>query len=152
MSFLNQVANASARRTSKYFTPGRFLVSITDVVEGTTRHDEGFIAVETKVIDSSDSSEHPAGCERTWYQGTSGKKSEIAARNIRTFLCRALDVPDSYLTSEMIQRAFSRDPNTGRSVLSGIKLIVDARNVETRAGGEFTLCDFTLADVEQTKL
>lgn len=149
MSFANAVKNSSARRQSEFFSPGRYLVRVKDFVEGTTRKGEGFVALETVVVDSSDLELHPAGSERTFFQSTA---KDSAAKNIRGLLVNLLDIPDSALTNEMIDRAFSRDPNTGVSVLAGSMLIVHAREIMTKRGSPFTLCDFAYASEDANKL
>lgn len=149
MSYADLVKNATARRQSEYFSEGRYLVRVKDFVQGTTRQGKGFIALETVVVDSNNPEEHFAGSERTWFQDMT---KDSAGKNLRGLLVNLLDVPDSQLTDAMIDRAFTLDPSTGRSVLAGSMLVVNARNITTRKGGLFTLCDFAYAPEDATKL
>lgn len=143
MSFLDQIKSADARRTSSYFeAPGRYLVEIKDIVEGKNRKGRGFIAVETSVIDAEVCTGTQKGELKTWMQMTD---TDVAARNIRSMLCGVLDVPDSALSDEMIDRAFHKNEETGRSHMSGIKAVVLVRTIQTRAGKDFSLCDFSSA-------
>lgn len=149
MSFINQIKKTTARRQSEFFSPGQYLVEIKDLVEGTSRKGAGFIALETVVIDSNDTEAHPRGCERTWMQMTA---SDTAAKNVRGLLINILDISDDQLTDAMVDRAFQRDPSTGESVLAGVRMLVHARNVVTKRGSDFTLCDFRFADPEMSRL
>jgi len=148
MGFRDQVKATQARRQSEYITaPGRYLLEIKDFVEGENRKGREFVAAEFIVIDAEDT-DSPKGSERTWLTMTD---TDTAAKNIRGFICNVLDIPDSALTDEMIDRAFEKDEDTGRSHLAGIKVYCNARVITTRKGNPFTLCDFRSApeDAEQ---
>lgn len=150
MSFLDQIKSADARRTSSYFLePGRYLVEIKDIVQGKNRKGREFIAVETSVIDAEDRTDTHKGELKTWMQMLD---NDVAPRNIRSMLCGVLDVPNSALTDEMIDRAFDKNPDTGRSYLSGIKAVVLVRTIVTRAGKDFSLCDFSSAPEDAADL
>ena len=149
MGFREQVKNSEARRQSEYFSPGRFLVEICDFKEGENRNGREFVVLETTVLDSDNTTLHPKGAERTWLQMTD---QDAAPRNIRGFLCKALNVPDTALSDGMIDAAFEPDAHTGRSPLSGLKLGVLAREIITKRGTPFTLCDFLSTDQDATEI
>lgn len=149
MGFRDQVKNSEARRQSEYFSPGRYLVEIRDFKEGENRNGREFVVLETSVLDAEDKTMHPKGAERTWLQMTD---QDAAPRNIRGFLCKALNVPDTALSDEMIDAAFESDADTGRSPLSGLKLCVHAREIITKRGTPFTLCDFVSVDQDATEI
>lgn len=150
MSFRDQIKTTQARRQSEYLSnPGRYLLEIRDFVEGENRKGREFVAAEFIVIDAEDSCDSPKGSERTWLQMTD---TDTAARNIRAFLCNVLDIPDSALTDEMIDRSFEKNEDTGRSHLSGIKVYCNARVIQTKRGSDFTLCDFRAAPEDASEL
>jgi len=101
------------------------------------------------VVDSDNLERHPFGAERSWMQMTD---TDTAARNVRGFLTRVLNVADEGLTDDMIEAAFELNEETGKSDLSGLKIGINARNITTRKGGLFTVCDFYAVDQDQTEL
>lgn len=148
--FVENVKSATARRQSTYISdPGRYLFQVKDLVMGKNRKGRDFIAVEFIVLDSDDKSNHPRGAERTWLMMLD---ADTAAKNFRGFLCNALDITDSSLTANMIDRAFARDENTNRSCLAGIKVVALARNTKTKAGNDFTLIDWRSAGEDAESL
>lgn len=143
MGFRDQVKSSEGRRQSEYVTPGRYLFEIIDFKEGANRKGREFVVVEMSVADCDDPARHPKGSERSWLQMTD---TDTAAKNIRGFLCRALNVPDSALTDEMIDKAFEPKADTGKSPLAGLKIGVNAREITTRRGNPFTIVDFHSVD------
>lgn len=149
MSFRNQLKNTAARRQSEYVTPGQYLFEILDFKEGQNRKGREFVVVEMKVLDSDDTSRHPAGSERSYLTMTD---TDTAASNIRGFLTRALNVSDEGLTNEMIDAAFEPNEESGKSLLAGLKIGVNARNIVTRKGNDFTVVDFYSVDQNMESL
>lgn len=149
MSFRDSVKSVESRRQSEYVAPGRYLFRINDFKEGTTRKNDDFVVAELQVVDSSDLDRHPRGSERSYWQKTS---ADTAARNIRTFIAKALNCPDDALTAEMIDKAFEKKEDTGRSPLSGLLIACNAREITTRAGRPYTLCDWIAVDQDVESL
>jgi len=149
MSFRNQLKTTTARRQSEYVTPGQYLFEILDFKEAQNRKGREFVVVEMQVLDSDDTARHPKGSERSWLQMTD---TDTAAKNIRGFLCRALNVPDEGLSDEMIDKAFEPLEETGKSPLAGLKIGVNARNIVTRKGSDFTVVDFYSVDQDMESL
>lgn len=149
MSFRDQLKNTTSRRQSEYVTPGQYLFEILDLKEGESRKGREFVVVEMKVVDSDNASRHPRGSERSWLQMTD---MDTAPKNIRGFLCRALNVPDEGLSDEMIDKAFEPKADTGKSPLAGLKIGVNARNIQTRKGNDFTVVDFYSVDQDVDSL
>lgn len=149
MGFRDQVKNTEGRRQSEYVAPGRYLFEIIDFKEGKNRKDREFVVVEMKVLDCDNMDRHPRGAERSWLQMTD---TDTAAKNIRGFLCRALNVPDAALTDEMIDKAFTPKKSTGKSPLASLKIGVNAREIQTRRGNPFTVVDFYSVDQDTESL
>jgi hypothetical protein len=124
-------------------------MEILDFKEGQSRKGRDFVVAEMSVIDSDNLERHPFGAERSWMQMTD---TDTAARNVRGFLTRVLNVADEGLTDDMIEAAFELNEETGKSDLSGLKIGINARNITTRKGNLFTVCDFYAVDQDQTEL
>lgn len=150
MSFIQQIANADARRQSEYFVPGQYLVVINDFKEGKNRKGRDFVVLETTVLDSDNPAEHPAGSSRSWL---CMQDVDSTAGNIRGMLCAVLGVADSALSVDMITAALTPDEETGKSSIAGLRAIIHARNIMTKAGRPFTLLNFAAAadDAETLK-
>jgi len=149
MTFLSQIQSATARRQSEYIGEGRYLCELLDFKEGVSRKGRDFVVAEMKVIDSDNPERHPQGAERSWMQMTD---TDTAARNVRGFLTRALNVSDDGLTDDMIEAAFEMNEETGKSDLSGLMIGINARNITTRKGNLFTVCDFYAVNQDVTSL
>lgn len=139
MSFLDQVANTSARRQSEYFGVGQYLVKINDFKEGQNRNARAFVVLETTVLDSNNLDQNPKGSLRSWLLM---QDMETTARNVRGMLCAVLGIDDSGLTKEMIEKALTPSDETGKSALSGLKVMINAQNKLTKRGTDFTLLNF----------
>jgi hypothetical protein len=149
MGFRDSVKTADARRQSEYVQPGRYLFEIIDFKEGANRKGREFVVVEMSVIASDNEERHPKGAERSWLQMTD---TDVAAKNIRGFLCRALNVPDAALTDTMIDKAFEPKKATGKSPLASLRIGVNAREITTRRGNPFTVVDFHSVDQDAETL
>jgi len=149
MSFIDQVASTTARRQSEYFGVGKYLVRIDDFKEGENRSNRAFVVLECTVLDSDDLNANPKGCARSWLLM---QDKETTPRNVRAMLCGVLGISDEGLTPEMIGNALTPDTDTGKSALSGLKVIVHGKNLVTRRGTDFTLLNFMTADQDATGL
>lgn len=149
MSFLDNVVAATARRQSEYFVPGNYLVEVLDVKLSKTRKGRECIIVETKVLDSHDLAAHPTGSERTWLQMTD---NDMAPKNFKLFVSKALNVPAERLDVKQIEKTLEPQKGTGRSVLAGVRIEVQAKSIKTKAGSDFTLMDFISVAQDKEKL
>ena len=149
MSFIDEIATAQARRQSEYFGVGQYLVRIDDFKEGENRSKRRFVVLECTVLDSDDLDENPKGCARSWLLM---QDKETTPRNVRAMLCGALGISDDGLTTEMISRALTPDVDTGKSALSGLKVVIHGKNIVTKRGTDFTLLNFLTADQDASTL
>lgn len=149
MSFIDEIANTSARRQSEYFGVGQYLARIDDFKEGENRSGRKFVVLECTVLDSDNLDENPKGCARSWLLM---QDKETTPRNVRSMLCGALGISDEGLTPDMITRAITPDQDTGKSALSGLKVVIHGKNYVTRRGTDFTLLNFMTADQDATSL
>lgn len=149
MSFISQVAESKARRTSEYFGIGQYLVRIDDFKEGANRAGRAFVVLECTVLDSDNLDANPKGSQRSWLLM---QDMETTPKNVRAMLCSVLGISDDGLTVEMIERALVPDEETGKSALAGLKALAHAKNIKTRRGTDFTLVNFYSASQEATGL
>jgi len=132
-----QVQEAQYFERGVYVKPGRFVGEILKVKEGTMRapKNTGFLVVELKVLESSDTKEHPVGSIMTWM--TTADKDAFLG-NVKHFIAAAGNVKDTDVTVEDMKTAVSED-----NPLQGIVLQVDAVGITTKAGLPFTKVRFT---------
>lgn len=149
MSFIDDIINTSARRQSEYFGVGQYFARIDDFKEGENRSGRAFVVLECTVLDSDNPDEHPKGCARSWLLM---QDKETTARNVRAMLCGVLGISDDGLTTEMIKKSLTPDKKTGKSALSGLKVIIHGKNIVTRRGTDFTLLNFMTANQEADSL
>ena len=136
--FLDEIAGAKPTRQSEYFVPGHYLVQIIDFKRAETRKRRPFIVLETTVLDS-DVAELSTGSEASWMQMLD---SDLALANLKNFIQRALNLSEKGVTKEIIAKALSQNPDTGRSFLSGLKIEIVAKEITTKAGNPFTVLSF----------
>lgn len=149
MSFLDQIADTTARRQSEYFGVGHYLVRIDDFKEGQNRAGRAFIVLETTVLDSDDLEANPKGSARSWLLM---QDKETTPRNVRSMLCGVLGIADHGLTREMIGKSLTPDKETGKSALADLKVVIHAKNIQTRRGTDFTLLNFMTCDQKASSL
>jgi hypothetical protein len=149
MSFIDQIAASTARRQSEYFGVGKYLARIDDFKEGANRAGRSFVVLECTILDSDDLESNPKGCARSWLLM---QDKETTPRNVRAMLCGVLGISDEGLTTEMIVNALTPDEETGKSALSGLKVVIHGKNMVTRRGTDYTLLNFMTADQEATSL
>lgn len=149
MSFINQVASATARRQSEYFGIGQYLVRIDDFKEGANRSGREFVVLECTVLDSDNAERNPKGCKRSWLLM---QDMETTPKNVRAMLCAVLGISDEGLTAQMIGKALTPDEDTGKSALADLKTFIHANNIKTRRGTDFTLLNFSTVNQEATSL
>lgn len=136
--FVDEILSAKPTRQSQYFIPGRFLVQILDFKRAETRKRRPFIVLETAVLDS-DTEELSTGSEATWMQMLD---SDLAPANLKNFIQRALNLSEKDVNKEIIAKALTQNPETGRSFLAGLKIEIKAKEIITKAGNPFTQLSF----------
>ena len=149
MSFIDQIADATARRQSEYFSAGQYFVRIDDFKEGENRKGREFVVLECTVLDSDNTDEHPKGSQRSWLLM---QDMETTAKNVRAMLCAVLGISDEGLNTDMISKALTPDRKTGKSALAGLKTVIHAKVIQTRRGTDFTLLNFSTANQDANDL
>lgn len=132
-----QVKEAKYFERGNYVKPGRYLVEVLKVKEGTMRPPKstGFFVVEMKVHESSDIKEHPPRSTMTW-MSTSDKDAFLG--NVKHFVGAAGNIPEDEVGIEDLKASVSEE-----NPLGGIYLDVYAVPIKTREGKDFTKVKFT---------
>lgn len=132
-----QVKEAQYFERGNYVKPGRYLVEVLKVKEGTMRPPKniGFFVVEMKVLESSDTKEHPLKSTMTWM---TTMDKDAALGNIKHFLAAAGNITQDEVDLEMCKFAVSED-----NPLAGVCLQVDAVPIKTKADKDFTKVKFS---------
>jgi hypothetical protein len=132
-----QVKEAKYFERGNYVKPGRYLVEVLKVKEGTMRPPKsiGFFVVEMKVHETSDAKEHPLRSTMTW-MSTADKDAFLG--NVKHFIASAGNVTEDEVGIEMCKYAVSEE-----NPLAGIYLQVDAVAIKTKADKDFTKVKFT---------
>jgi len=63
-----------------------------------------------------------------------------------------LNVPAERLDVKQIEKTLEPQKGTGRSVLAGVRIEVQAKSIKTKAGSDFTLMDFISVAQDKEKL
>ena len=117
MSFIQEIANTSARRQSEYFGVGQYLARIDDFKEGENRSGRKFVVLECTVLDSDNLDANPKGCARSWLLMQDKRTTHCTQRACDVVRC-AGSISDEGLTPDMIERALTPDADTGKSALA----------------------------------
>lgn len=133
MSRYDGIEDASSSKVRRYLTPGKYVLEIEKVTDGTTRKGKDFFAVDLSVLESS-SEDFAEGDSVSWFVTITGVDSAMG--NIRSFLEAALCCDD--VTGDTVEEALSEE-----QPLTGITLRAEALNVLTRAGNDFTAVNWS---------
>jgi hypothetical protein len=130
-----------------YFRPGRYLAEITKVVRVEKRDHTSMIAVETRIIESTNP-ECPAGSSQSWTQKLQGVEPDQVLRNLMGFLLAA-EAPDTAEDRQIIianGKAMMKDACGEEQTLAGRRLVVECKPYVIKKGanqGKTTnICNF----------
>ncbi len=129
------VENAKVTEGGVYFLPGNYLVEILACKSGETRKKVPFFAVDTKIIES-DNPSRPAGSNCSWFVGLD---KDAALGNIRGFVAKALESSIEEVNEAVCEIVVGKD-----QPCAGKKMHINAVNILTKAGKDFTKCNWSL--------
>jgi len=132
-----QVEEAQYFERGNYVKPGRYLVEVLKVKEGTSRppKNTGFFVVEMKVLESSDLKEHPLKSTMAWM---TTMDKDAAVGNIKHFVSAAGNIPQDDVSLDDCKLACSE-----QNPFAGVCLQVEAIGIKTKAQKDFTKVKFT---------
>ena len=143
MGLFGDIKGKRGTQGGVYFEPGLYLVEVNRVKLGKTRKGEDFFVVETKLLES-DNENRPEGSSCSWMVMF---KHDAALGNIADF-CRAglyacavqneADPGVKHFEEIEIEDDDAEEICSEENPLAGTVLKVEAVNVKTRAGKDFT--------------
>ena len=137
MSLFKGIAKAKATQGGVYIVPGNYLFEIQACKEGRTRKGDGFFVAELKVIET-DNSDRPVGSICSWMAMDA---HDSFLNNVKAFVCGVTGSEDNEEIDEE-----TLDTIVGeKQPLAGTQVKCQATNVKTRAGGDFTRCNWFAA-------
>lgn len=137
MGIFSGIKNAEYYESGKYVAPGLYLGEVLKVKQGMSRKKRGFFAVELRVLESSNSKDHPVGTDMTWMVMLD---QDAAMGNIKHFIAVAGD-----MSVDEVEEEDANDAVSESNPLAGVKLRISAVNVKTLKGGDFTKVKFSSA-------
>lgn len=133
MGIFSGVESAKASLGGNYLKPGNYRVRIDKVKSGESRTNGGFIAVEMtilEVVDSPAETPHVVGEQATYMYMT---KFDSFLGNWKAFVMGITNCEESEVTEE------DSDSIVGeKQTFSGLEVPVQAVNIKTKAGKDFT--------------
>lgn len=139
----DEIANAEARKQGIYPVPGIYpVVQIETVklIKNNNRHD-CFVA-ELRLLESAVPS-RPTGSQMSYVCNLT--KHQSAASNVKRFIAAAMNVDVDEVDADSVRAATSDENPLQERVMR-----LEAHNTKTRAGGDFTVCNWIgIADDKQ---
>lgn len=154
MGLFANIKNQRGTQGGVYFTPGLYVAKINRVKLGETRKKEDFFVVECEIVES-DSDERKPGSTVSWMVMF---KHDAALGNIADFIRAGLwayavqneqepaaeDFNDIEIDEESADEVTSED-----NPFAGLLMKVEATNIKTRAGKDFTVVKWTPPTAEE---
>lgn len=133
MGLFSGVEKAKASLGGNYLKPGNYRVRIDKVKQGESRKNGGFIAVEMtilEVLSTTEDKPHLPGEQATYMYMT---KFDSFLGNWKAFVMGVMDCNEAEVTEEESAKIIGET-----QPFSGLTVPVQAVNVKTKAGGDFT--------------
>jgi len=137
----SKVGNAEGREGGVYPEPGLYPILYVDTLKmiRSRKNDDLFIA-EFDIV-ASEVDARPVGTRMSWVANLT--KHDAAPGNVKTFLAKLMNVPDQEVDANGAKFACSdENPCHGRLVR------LEASIIQTKSGGDFTLCKWFTLDKE----
>jgi hypothetical protein len=132
----SKIKKSSVSNGGVYFQPGVYLVEIKKAFFKESRKAAVLLIVECSILES-DCAERPAGSDVTW---TCNMSLDSGPGNCKAFIAATAGIPsddtkriDDEVTDEVMDSLFGED-----NMLGGMRMKVQATDVDTKAGGKFT--------------
>jgi len=137
MGMFATIKEAKVSQGSVYLKPGVYKTKINACKSGKTRAGIGFFVVELEAIESSNP-DLPPGSACSWMVTLD---KEPALGNIKSFLSIATDTPEEQIDEAGVELVCS-----AANPLKGTLLKCSAINIKTKAGKDFTKCNWQATD------
>lgn len=138
------VGSASVSQTGVYFIPGNYVVTIKKVFTMRSRKKDDLFIVEA-VIDQSNVPERPHGSKASWVVNF---KNDAALGNIKGFIAavNGIDPSDEKAVNEQVDEDTCEYVVGDDNPLEGKQVNLTCVNIKTKAGGDFTLHQWSPAE------
>jgi len=129
-----RTAEADPNQRSVYPVPGVYPALMADSLKMIqSRKGEDLFVAELEILDSQ-VDDRPAGTRMSWIVNY---KHDSAPGNVKAFFCALMSTTEDQVTADALRYACGvQNPCQGRLVR------LEASNTKTRAGGDFTLCNW----------
>lgn len=134
MGLFGGVEKAQVSKGGVYVLPGAFIVAIDSIKHVLSRKKEDLYCVEMVVLDSNND-ERPEGSKMSWMVNF---KHDSALGNIKEFLAVVKGESEDDITEDDCEESWSEE-----NPYAGTALRLNAANVKTKSGGDFTKCSWS---------
>lgn len=131
MGLFSKIKEASVNQGGVYILPGTYVAEVESCKIGETRKGEAFFVADLKVIES-DNEERAEGSHMSYMVMSSWDSFES---NVKAFIMGVMGCEEEEVDEEMAENAISED-----QPLAGERVKIEATNVKTKSGGDFTKC------------
>ena len=133
MGLFDGIEKVEVAQRSEYLQPGSYVLEIQAIKEWSSRKGEDYFLSEFKIIESSNP-QLPAGAPVTWM---TMKRFDSFLKGVKAFIASAAKCTVDEVTESICAAAISSD-----QPLAGARVSAFAKNVTTKAGGDFTKVTF----------
>lgn len=134
MSVFDQIGNAEVNGQGVYPIPGQYELTVRalKLIKNNSKHD---VFVAEFDIDESTEDARPAGTQMSWVANLT--KHVSAPGNVRRFLAALGGVSIEEVGASDAEAAVADD-----NPFAGTRIRLEATNTKTKAGGDFTQCNW----------
>lgn len=140
MGLFTGIKDAKYSEGGIYFLPGNYLVRVDKAKVGKTRKDVPFFVTETTILES-DNPERKRGSSCSWM--CMGDKDAFLG-NVKNFCAIATEIDDADVDEAGVELIVSEDNPLGGTILR-----VQATNIKTREGKDFTKVIWKMSTPEE---
>ena len=136
--YLGKVAGADAKPNRNYISKGSYSGIIERCTEGVTRSGKPYFVADFRITEASADSTVPVGDVVSWFINLAFEGSERDVRGLLNATCTPAELASLDSDTEEVAMSFLGTVTGNSQVLQGRSLRIQATNVLTKAGKEFT--------------
>lgn len=142
MGVFSGIKEARANQGGVYPLPGNYVCEIQSCKIGESRKKEPFFVADLKII-SSDNDERKVGTIMSWMAMSSWDGFEGM---VKAFIMGVMGVPEEEIDEDVADSAISEE-----QPLAGMFVRLQAQNVKTKKGTDFTRCNWFSVSEEEAE-
>jgi hypothetical protein len=139
MGLFSKIKEASVNQGGVYVLPGKYRVRVESCKIGETRKGEAFFVTDLKILES-DNEERPVDSHMSYMVMSSWDSFES---NVKAFIMGVMGCEEEEVDEDMAENAIGEE-----QPLAGEIVKIEATNVKTKSGGDFTKCRWFADDGE----